>query len=141
MKIDITMKPLSFFEIAQTNKNDTFLGYLQGSVPYLHILEQWIYKGVIDDPYGEFLGKEEKGANNTFEHVDDSGDAGGVGCCRCRYWIGISIVVVGCCCWLLSLLLLLLLMMIMVLIVVVVVVVGSGSSGCRGCCWWWWWWW
>lgn len=31
------------------------------SEPYFTILEQWIYKGVIDDPYDEFLVKEEKG--------------------------------------------------------------------------------
>eukprot|EP00249_Psilotum_nudum_P020681 c27807_g1_i1 orf=331-1980(+) len=31
------------------------------SAPYLGILERWVYEGVIDDPYGEFLIDENKG--------------------------------------------------------------------------------
>ncbi|CAA6668506.1 unnamed protein product [Spirodela intermedia] len=30
------------------------------SIPYLRILERWVYEGIIDDPYGEFFISEDK---------------------------------------------------------------------------------
>ena len=35
--------------------------WLQASAPYLKILERWIYKGVIEDPFAEFMVEEEAG--------------------------------------------------------------------------------
>ena len=38
------------------------LHFFQASVPYFEILEKWIYKGIISDPYSEVM-------TLTFVHV------------------------------------------------------------------------
>ena len=33
----------------------------QASAPYFEMLQQWIFKGIISDPFGEFMVDERKG--------------------------------------------------------------------------------
>lgn len=37
------------------------MAWVQASVPYFEMLEQWVYHGHLDDPYREFMVREEDG--------------------------------------------------------------------------------
>ena len=58
--IDTLFRPLALLQISDEESHKLYLYFLQkAAVPYFSILETWVYKGVIGDPYHEFMVRED----------------------------------------------------------------------------------
>jgi len=53
---------------------------LQACVPYFEMLEKWIYKGIIQDPYAEVWNSNNSNSNRSDAHVIVHGESVPDGC-------------------------------------------------------------